>query len=318
MDAELKSVRDDLKHFISLSDDQWSLNEKFGSTNGFHQLLPVVREARSLCESLLNYDLSRAPVLYIEQVSDLLTKLLGLYARIQNVSPSSIQHNRQPLIDEFSNFSGRFIKEAMVLSAYLGTTVGAEVASRLSELQQVEQDSKDVLFELRKAAGKEGVASNGTVFEDEAKKHFRAGIYWLIVITACVGSILGLGLCHFSKVIEPPLWVVERQLHHVYLIQTLFAKILIVMAFSYFLVLSFKSYIGHRHNYVINRQKATVMRTFSLFMNAVADDPDARIRVLMQACDSIFGERSSGFSGKDASVEIGRSIVDLTSVARSK
>jgi hypothetical protein len=60
------------------------------------------------------------------------------------------------------------------------------------------------------------------------------------------------------------------------------------------------------------------METFNLFLNAAGDDAEARTKVLMQACDSIFGERSSGYSGKDGTVEVGKSIVDLSAVSRGK
>ena len=59
-------------------------------------------------------------------------------------------------------------------------------------------------------------------------------------------------------------------------------------------VLALRNYSAAKHNYTVNRHKATTLATFEAFINGSAN-PEVKEAILLQAAKSAFDPQATGF-----------------------
>ena len=78
-------------------------------------------------------------------------------------------------------------------------------------------------------------------------------------------------------------------------VQTSLGKLIILAGLYYALLWSAKNYAAARHNFVVNRHRATSLTTFETFVKAASTE-DVKQAILLQATSSIFAAQPSGYS----------------------
>jgi hypothetical protein len=91
----------------------------------------------------------------------------------------------------------------------------------------------------------------------------------------------------------------------------------ILLSLAFGLVVFFaRNYATTRHNFIINKHRATALLTFQAFVNGTAD-PQTKDEVLVAAARSIFAPQTTGYLRKDA-VQLGGPLLEMLRSAGSK
>ncbi len=169
------------------------------------------------------------------------------------------------------------------------------VTDRANELQQeLEKRKKEadaVLQVVRKVAEEQGVSQQAIYFKNEADNHEKESAVWLkrtvwLTIGLTVYAAVTLFL-HKIPILEPTNLYETAQL--------VASKLLIFVTISYFLILSAKNYVAHRHNSVINRHRQNALATYTALVKAAGEEATRDV-VLAKAADCIFSAQSTGFA----------------------
>lgn len=169
------------------------------------------------------------------------------------------------------------------------------VTDRASELQQeLEKRKKEadaVLQAVRKVAEEQGVSQQAIYFKNEADNHEKESTVWLkrtvwLTIGLTVYAAVTLFL-HQIPILAPTNLYETAQL--------VASKVLIFVTISYFLILSAKNYVAHRHNSVVNRHRQNALATYTALVKAAGEEATRDV-VLAKAADCIFSAQSTGFA----------------------
>lgn len=162
------------------------------------------------------------------------------------------------------------------------------------ELEKRRKDADEVLAAVRKVAEEQGVSQQAIYFKNEADKHESEATTWLkttiiltIVLTVYAVATLFLHKWNFLT----PSTAYETT-------QLAVSKILIFLTISFFLVLSSRNYLAHRHNVVVNRHRQNALATYEALVKASAEA--SRDIVLAKAADCIFSAQATGFGKGDS------------------
>jgi hypothetical protein len=171
------------------------------------------------------------------------------------------------------------------------------VTDRAGELQQElekrKKDADEVLQAVRKVAEEQGVSQQAIYFKNEADKHTDEATVWLrrTVILTIVLTTYAIGTLFLHR------WEFLTPTNVYETTQLAVSKILIFLTISFFLVLSSKNYLAHRHNVVVNRHRQNALATYEALVKASADA--SRDVVLAKAADCIFSAQATGFGKGD-------------------
>lgn len=169
------------------------------------------------------------------------------------------------------------------------------VTDRANELQQeLEKRKKEadaVLQAVRKVAEEQGVSQQAIYFKNEADNHEKESTVWLkrtvwLTVGLTVYAAVTLFL-HQIPILAPTNLYETAQL--------VASKVLIFVTISYFLILSAKNYVAHRHNSVVNRHRQNALATYTALVKAAGEEATRDV-VLAKAADCIFSAQSTGFA----------------------
>lgn len=125
------------------------------------------------------------------------------------------------------------------------------VTDRANDLQQdLENRKKDadaVLQAVRKVAEEQGVSQQAIYFKNEADSHESESKVWL---NRTVGLTIGLAVYAAATLFLHKIPILEPA-NAYETVQLAASKVLIFVTISYFLILSAKNYVAHRHNSVV-------------------------------------------------------------------
>lgn len=169
------------------------------------------------------------------------------------------------------------------------------VTDRASELQhELEKRKKDadaILQAVRKVAEEQGVSQQAIYFKNEADSHDKESVIWL---KRTVRLTIGLTLYAVATLLLHKIpFLIPGNLYET--LQLAASKILIFVTISYFLILSAKNYVAHRHNSVVNRHRQNALATYTALVKAGGEEASRDV-VLAKAADCIFSPQSTGFA----------------------
>lgn len=181
-------------------------------------------------------------------------------------------------------------------------------AKKLGEdMQQHRKDAQQILDDIRTVAAEQGVSQQAAFFKDEAEVHAKQAEDWLkqtkrLTILVAIYAVLTL-------FIHKVPWLAPTSSYEA--IQLAVSKVLIFTAMAYFLVLSAKNFIAHRHNAIVNKHRQNALVTYRALVDAAGDGANRDI-VLTKAAECIFGSQPTGFGRVDAGEPGSVSMVSLS------
>jgi hypothetical protein len=184
------------------------------------------------------------------------------------------------------------------------------VTDRAHELQQdLEKRRKEadaVLHAVRKVAEEQGVSQQAIYFKSEADNHEKESGIWLnrtVFLTVGLTAYAAATLFLHKIPILVPTTIYET-------VQLAASKVLIFVTISYFLILSAKNYVAHRHNSVVNRHRQNALATYTALVKAAGEEATRDV-VLAKAADCIFSAQATGFAKTESSESGSLSLVNV-------
>lgn len=199
---------------------------------------------------------------------------------------------QQRIATQFSdveNYKASFVslmsKEVDKLKGH-GEEVIREMKSRSEAAESVRKQIEEIAQSARTAAQITGISAQSEHFKelaDEYAASAKNSLRWAM-ITGVLLLIFAAGFYLFEK---PTVGSGE-------LVQKLVARVVFIsVGFTAFIV-CFRNYGAAKHNYTVNRHKATTLKTFEVFINGSAN-PEVKEAILLQAAKSAFEPQSTGF-----------------------
>lgn len=93
-------------------------------------------------------------------------------------------------------------------------------------------------------------------------------------------------------------------------IQLVVGKALIFSTIAYFMILSAKNFLAHRHNAIVNKHRQNALSTYRAIVEAGGDAANRDI-ILTKAAECIFAPQPTGFGRADAGEPASISMVSL-------
>lgn len=186
-----------------------------------------------------------------------------------------------------------------------------ETANSLQkELEIRKKEADAILAEVRKVAAEQGVSQQAIYFKNEADSHDEASRKWL---NTTIGLTVLLTLYAVSTLFLHKLtWLAPSNAYET--TQLAVSKVLVFATISFFLILSSRNYLAHRHNYVVNKHRQNSLATYEAIVKAAGEESNRDV-ILAKAADCIFSAQATAF-GKSESPENG-SLSSLVNIAPS-
>ena len=158
-------------------------------------------------------------------------------------------------------------------------------------LENNKKQADEVLEQIRKVAAEQGVSQQAIYFKEMADQHdilaseWQKKIFWTSII-------LG-GYAIISIFIHKIAFLAPSDSYQT--VQLAISKILIFGVISFYLYLSAKNYLSHKHNAIVNRHRQSALMTFNALAKAATSDGSKDI-ILNHAAFCIFGPQPTGYS----------------------
>lgn len=263
---------------------------------------------------------------FFNQLSEI-TKFDPTVADAFNVRNATIR-NIQNQYDHYFNVLSPYIAyaasrerdfEAMEREARASLQkISDHAAEVTSELEQQKQVGALILDEVRKVAAEQGVSQQAIYFQKESELHDTQAETWK---TITIGTAVALGLFAAASVFVHK-WTFLAPTDTYTGLQLALSKGLVFLVIAYFLLLSSRNFLAHKHNAIVNRHRQNALLTFNAIVNA-AGQAEARDIVLSYASACIFAPQDTGYTktsgggGADVPTNIIQTVPKLTSSAAS-
>lgn len=184
------------------------------------------------------------------------------------------------------------------------------------ELEKQRQEGSRILDDVRKVAAEHGVSQQAVYFQTESALHDTLAESWKKIT---IGTAIGLGVFAALSVFLHK-WPFLSPTDTYSGLQLALSKGLVFLVIAYFLLLSARNFLAHKHNAIVNRHRQNALLTFNALVNA-AGQPEARDIVLSYAAACIFAPQETGYtktsggSGTDVPTNIIQTVPKLTSSA---
>lgn len=174
-------------------------------------------------------------------------------------------------------------------------------------LNKNKEQADDVLDQIRKVAAEQGVSQQAIHFKEMADQHEKLATEWQKKIF-WTSIILG-GYAILSIFIHKITFLVPTDSYQT--VQLAISKVLIFGVISFYLYLSAKNYLSHKHNSIVNRHRQSALMTFNALAKAASSDGSKDI-ILNHAAACIFGPQPTGYSSDIKSGSpMAKSVVEL-------
>lgn len=166
-----------------------------------------------------------------------------------------------------------------------------ESAALTNELEQYREEAGKILDEVRSVAAEQGVTQQAFYFKESADSHdtkadgWKTHLIWTSVILG-IYAVLSV-LIHKIPFLTPNTTFDATQL--------VVSKILVFAVISYYLYLSARNYLSHKHNAIVDRHRQNALMTYQAIVDAAGDTPNRDV-LLVQAGACIFGPQSTGYA----------------------
>ena len=173
------------------------------------------------------------------------------------------------------------------------------------EREEIVNNAKDALSQVRKAAADVGVAQHAVHFEKEAAKHVAAKKQWLTATIVLAVFILTMasGAIYYYMTNAADRTTAQ-------LVQLALAKLFFFSILSFALVWAARMYRAESHNLVVNQHRQNALRTFETFI-AASGDESTKSAVLLQATQCIFSHQATGFVQYEQEVAASTKVLEI-------
>lgn len=306
--------------------------DKFGIEGGFVPCGPLFAKTKLLFKSLAEADLDLASETKLNALLGITNEILTQFGNFRNFSPRGVPNpadQRSNLMNSYRQvYDQAYDRIAPVLSLSQREKMAASQsdASRLlAEISTIKdtatKEIAETIARVREVAKETGIVEHARLFKDEADKHDRMSIMWLVA-TVLLGAATGVfGWINYSRTLEalqalvsaPPLpqGTTSPAGITAFAIQLAVAKLIGFSILFSAVLWTGRVYRAHRHNCVVNRHRQNALGTFEVFVKAASADDQTKNAVLLQATQCIFSPQSTGYLAAEKELEGSAQMVEI-------
>ncbi len=233
------------------------------------------------------------------RASDMVGTLEAMYAFDTSNYPTGFEADARRLNTELQ---ARTNELRAVLPALMGfyasyqNEVGlgprvSEADQSLESIKSSRQRIDELVAATKTTTAQTAMDAHVNVFEEESEKYKSESRNWLIVVG--ITSLVGVIAIWLYVQFYPP-----TKGDDISLISFIGIKVLLIALFFTLLTLAIRRHTASSHNLIINRHRASAIKTFELFVGSARND-ETRDAILKCAAESIFSMQRSGLLGKD-------------------
>ena len=321
---QLAGLRQSLETLMSIKVEDLVRTEQLGSTLDFRDGIPVFERTLQLFGKLSSANLDGIPASVLSQLQNSVVSAMGPFQRILQFDPTvgNPASERDSLIqqirDEYDSYFQQVIP-TIAYSAQRGTDfellekqardsvneIRDLKVSFAQERQEIVDNARDALSQVREAAANVGVAQHAVHFKEETVRHAAAKERWLtatIALAALVFAVASGAIYYYMTS------TVERTTAQ--LVQLGLAKVFLFSILSYVLVWTARMYRAESHNLVVNQHRQNALKTFETFV-AASGDESTKSAVLLQATQCIFSHQATGFVQHEQEVATSPKVLEI-------
>lgn len=160
-----------------------------------------------------------------------------------------------------------------------------------NQLLETKKESENILKDVRDTAAEQGVTQQAVYYKDEFLIHEKQAKSWF---KWTIGSAIILIFVSFSFMFLHKLFPGLKPTDKYEALQLLTSKIFIFSTISYFLFLSGKNFLSHKHNAVLNKHRQNSLLTYKTIVDASGTAEGKEI-ILSHAAYSMFSHQETGY-----------------------
>ena len=187
-----------------------------------------------------------------------------VFRDIEYGDPQELAH-RDSLIANLDSAYYSLVKEFswLMVHTQASRNNAQELDALLNRTQEAEDTLADITEKARDVAAKIGAASHATLFEQTARNHALGRNIWLCFtfILALVAAGAGWQLMTQQPITDSVPGAV----------QFIGARLIVIGALSYMIVLAGRSYRSEAHNHVVNKHRSNALLTFEGILESAKD-----------------------------------------------
>jgi hypothetical protein len=309
--AALNVVRQSFEQISAVEPDTLSREEEFGPARSMNDAVPILQRVKSLIDSI---DVDTLEYLTARRLRELEPPLSACLVKINDLKSLSHEADatqRQAAISAFSVAVENLVDQLQPVAAF-ANTVSNQASAQISlakevldeskvaasktveSIKRAEKEAKDVVIGIRQAAMEAGVSQQALYFKELADGYSANADLWLHRSMVFGGVLVVLALFFLiSAYTSWPLVTTED------LLRVTIAKVFVLFAISYGLVVSYRQYAAAKHNETVSRHRETALKTYKAIVEASGSE-EGRDIILTHASESIFKLHSSGYVKSDA------------------
>lgn len=322
--AQHTLVLEHLEELSSVDVDGLARRDELGQLH----LAPAVEHIRSLLEfarQLEGRDLSRLPTPVLQRTAQALNAIRTRIKEVEEFSldqanPSQARANLLQTIE--NSYDG--VLEPLLLPLSYTATQAADLARIESEAlqhrdalsnelakakQQIDKslaDAKQTLAAIKETAGEAGVAEEANHFARARTQFAETAQRWLYGTIGAAAVTLVVAAVFLATAVFgwfTPETVAES-------IQYTISKVIVLSVLSFGVLWSAKNYRSMKHNEVLSKHREDALGTFRAFVEGTSD-PLIKDAILVQAAQSAFGGRATGFDPQEAEPTGANPFIDI-------
>jgi len=178
--------------------------------------------------------------------------------------------------------------------------------------KQIEQSAKEAeqsLIGIRLASAESGVTQQAIYFKDEATTHAAEAEIWKTKTVHAARWLGGFAFLSLLLSYVPAL----APVNNLQAIQLMTSKVIIFGVLGYWLALSARNFMSHKHNQVVNRHRENALKTFKALSEGAAN-PDNKDIILTHASQCIFSPQETGYTHGNSSSDSGTSLKSVIEI----
>jgi len=319
--AELGNLQNEIRLLAQQFGTEGLLRRDLGERS-FVSIADVIAWSVDLLRQLSETGLGSLPQKHLDALENAIVSMRNWFGDLVGFgssTPATIER-RDELARGFREAADRWFDELLLPIAFFRSTNLSlqnernQATALIGSIQQIQRQADETLKEqrrqgeeivaaLRDTAGATGVSESAAFFLNESTAYASASRWWLLATLLITISIIGLAWYSYKSLV-PSLTATEWP----QAIQLAVAKIAIFTVSYYVLLLCARNFSASRHNFSINKRKATALRTFRAFVQTTSD-PATKDAVLRVVTESIFGSDASGYLAREPEAKLGNTSI---------
>lgn len=231
----------------------------------------------------------------LERYRDLLNKILRFSAHVPNPNDE-----KTAIIQEINEIFHKLFY-VLVIPVTIWRLVSktddghfnkmmSNAEEKTTELNEISEEAKKILENIRNASGTVGVSSFAKVFEDQAKHHERLSLRWFWAVSGATVVLLLV-----TSIVVYGVFTSNLQIENSYgLTKFLVVRILGISVVMLLFFQILKQYNTNLHLHTLNKHRQNTLLTFQTFVDS-SNDAQIRDAILLQATKSIFDSGDTGY-----------------------